>query len=382
MSTTCSNCYSGCVEIQSDKCVKYTGVDIDVLGVKNGDSMNYVTAAIAGFLTSTLDGSGIKYELDPSDMCTLVSDELADCTDITVVDITAALSNAICQLDALVAVNISDISAINATYTPDCVPGIDGTEGAHTVLQAVIDQLCTVTTDLDALELDVSTNYVLISDIDTYISNYLIAQGGGGTALKDRMIPHSVVEYYGSLTFFDVTGAGTGDWAEIFLCNGNNGTPDKRGRVPVGTTSGMGGGDFPNATDPLVSGNPTYQLYTTTGANTIVLTDQEIPSHSHTTTAINTVTPADHTHFTATTNTTGTVDPLNSSTTILQVFSTGGNFGYALRGATAISSIGLTSPTTITVDSAITNNATGGGASHSNIQPVLACHYIIYIPAT
>lgn len=363
--STCSNCYTGCVEIQSDKCVKYTGVDIAVLGIKNGDSLNYVTAAITGFLTSVLDGSGIKYELDPADLCTIVNDQLENCTDITVVDITAALSNAICSIDALVAVNIDDIIAINTTYTPDCVPGIDGTEGVHTVLQAVIDHLCTVTTDLDALELDVLTNYVLISDIDTYISNYIISQGGGGSLQKDKMVPYTVVEYYGSLTFFDATGAGTGDWVEIYLCNGENTTPDKRGRVGVGTTSGMGGGSFPNATDPLISGNPTYQIRSTTGANTIILTDQEIPSHSHTATNS---TDGDHTHAFA--------FPVST-------WKSGSGDDNRFTNKDNTESIDITETVndgdhthTITVD------PTGGGQSHSNIAPVLACHYIIYIPTT
>ena len=48
------------------------------------------------------------------------------------------------------------------------------------------------------------------------------------------MVPYTVVEYYGPLTYFDNTGAGQGDWDRIFLCNGLNGTPDKRGRVAVG----------------------------------------------------------------------------------------------------------------------------------------------------
>ena len=84
----CSNCYSGCREISSDKCIKYTGTDISVLGIENGDSVNYVVAALIEFLVSTLDGTGIKYELDAGSLCTLVSDELSACDDITVVDIT------------------------------------------------------------------------------------------------------------------------------------------------------------------------------------------------------------------------------------------------------------------------------------------------------
>ena len=361
--STCSNCYSGCVEIQSDKCIKYTGVDNTVLGILNGDSVNYVTSSIMGFLTSTLDGSGIKYELDPGDMCTLVSDQLTDCTDITVVEITSALSNAICSLDALVTVNIADITAINAAFTPDCVPGIVGTEGSHAVLQAVINHLCTVTTDLDALELNVATNYVLISDIDTYIANYIINNIGGGTGEKEKMVPYTVVEYYGPLNVFDASGAGLNDWAEIYLCNGDNGTPDKRGRIAVGSTSGMGGGTFPSATDPLISGNPTYSLYTTTGTNIVTLTESDIPAHTHVTTINN---AGAHTHTFA--------YPVS-------VADGGGGDDQRLSVSDNISSIDI-----IATDSDGDHThttvvaSTGGGCSHNNIPPVLACHYIIYIP--
>ncbi|BCU97892.1 MAG: hypothetical protein CM15mV19_1420 [uncultured marine virus] len=50
MSTqNCSNCYNGCTEITSDKCVKYTGVDVPILGIKNGDSLSYVEQALITF---------------------------------------------------------------------------------------------------------------------------------------------------------------------------------------------------------------------------------------------------------------------------------------------------------------------------------------------
>lgn len=375
----CSNCYSGCTEIHSDKCIRYTGVDIEVLGIKNGDSVNYVQSAIIGFLVSTLDGSGIKYELDAENLCTIVSDELTDCTDITVVEITNALSKAICSIDTRVTSLENSNTSLESSYTPDCVPAITGSEGTHAVLQAVINHLCTVTTDLDALELDVSTNYVLAADINTYIANY-ISGVTTGTEHKLKMIPYTVMEYYGSLTYFDATGAGTGDWEDIYLCNGNNGTPDKRGRIPVGSTSGMGGGTFPTATDPLIAGNPTYNLYSTTGTNTVALTDLELPSHTHAATAISTVTPASHQHFNVTTNESG-INPVTNSTYLDQYHSTGGNLGYALTGSNNVADRALTSPVTISVSTSVTNTAYGGGQAHSNIPPVLACHYIIYIPS-
>ena len=375
---SCSNCYSGCTEISSDKCVKYTGVDIPLLGIKKGDSVNYVQAAIIGFLVSTLDGSGIKYELDPTKVCAVVSDELQDCADITVVDITNALSAAICAIDTRVTALESFQTTLEGDYTPDCVPGITGNEGTHVVLQAVIDQLCTVTTDLDALELDVSTNYVPIADINTYIANYLGGLGSG-TEQKLKMIPYTVMEYYGPLTYFDATGAGTGDWADIYLCNGNNGTPDKRGRIAVGTTSGMGGGAFPSATDPLISGNPTYLLYTTTGNNVVTLTDAEIPAHTHTTVVNASIDP--HSHLMVRTSSSAT--SLTSSIPLVETETYDGNRSYTLAGTTSgEANLGKTSEESPNINVSVSNNSTGGGGAHNNIPPVLACHYIIYIPTT
>lgn len=360
--STCSNCYSGCVEIQSDKCIKYTGVDNTVLGILNGDSVNYTIASIAGFLTSTLDGSGIKYELAPADLCTLVSDQLTDCTDVTVVEITGALSNAICSTAALVTTNIANIAAINATFIPDCVPGIVGTEGSHVVVQAILDHLCTVTTDLDALELNVATNYITIgAALDAYIANYIINNPSGGTGERAKMVPYTVVEYYGPLNVFDASGAGLGDWEQIYLCNGENNAPDKRGRVGVGTTSGMGGGTFPSATDPLISGNPTYTLYTATGTNTVTLTEAELPAHTHV--------PS-----------TNVVDPGHTHDVILnerQDEHSNGNHDNVREGGARVVTTD-NAVTGITVD--VTLTSTGGGSSHSNISPVLACYYIIYIP--
>ena len=57
--SNCSNCYNGCTEIVSDRCVKYTGIDVPVLGIQTGDSLSFVEQALITFLTSTLDGTGI-----------------------------------------------------------------------------------------------------------------------------------------------------------------------------------------------------------------------------------------------------------------------------------------------------------------------------------
>lgn len=363
MGNTCSNCYSGCVEITSDKCVKYTGVDIPILNISNGDSINFVTSKIIEFLTSTLDGSNIKYQLDPENVCSIISDELSGIEEISQKDISNALAAAICALDTRVTALENFNNSLETNYTPNCIPGITGSEGTHVVVQAVINHLCSVATALNALQLNVETNYVLISDIDDYIANYIASTTIVENYQKDKMVPYTVVEYYGPLNVFDGTGAGTGEWQEIYLCNGNNGTPDKRGRIAVGATSNVGGGSFPSATNPLISGNPTYDLYTTTGTNTVTLTVDQLPSHTHT----NSVSVAGaHIH-----NLPNPVYTKVGGSGDDNTFSNTDNTGKV--DITSTLSAGEHTHT-------VTINPTGSGTAHSNIPPVLACYYIMYIP--
>ena len=355
----CSNCYTGCVDITSDKCVKYTGIDVPLLGIRNGDSISYVNGALITFLSSTLNGTGIKFELYKDNLCDIVKDSLPDCEDITIVHITNALSKAICTLQSFIEENRQDIDTIEANYQPGCLAdGIDGSEGTHEVLQAVIHKLCQLSQEISGLELDLHTNYVKISDINDYISNYISQDAGTVTGHKTKMIPFTVMEYYGSLSHFDSTGAGTGEWEEIYLCNGNNGTPDKRGRIPVGVTNGMGGGGFPVATDPTVSGNPTYNIMSTNGTNTVTLIQSQIPSHSHT--ADISIPPHSHTYSKSI--------PGRGYETQSDDNPHG---GYVT--ATTSEYPGL--------DIDIVTTEVGGNRPHSNIPPVLACYYIMYIPS-
>lgn len=358
----CSNCYTGCTQITSDKCVKYTGLANETLGIQNGDSLSFTQASIMGFLTTTLNGSGIKYELAAEDMCTISSQYLTDCTDITVVEITRALSKAICSLDTTLTSLVNSVDVTEGAYTPGCI-SVTGNEGTHIVLQATMNQACTNATAITATNLDLSTNYVAIADIDTYIENYITNQAGGGIGEASKMVPNTVIEYYGSLTFFDATGAGTGDWINVYLCNGNNGTPDKRGRVTVGTTSGMGGGTYSSIVDPAISGNPTYSLLSTGGTNTIVLSETQMPAHTH----VATTSPdGAHTHTFP-----GTLYTKDGASGDDNTFSNKDNTGKTDVTATEISS---DHTHVMTVDS------TGGGNSHANVQPSIACHYIMYIP--
>lgn len=356
---SCSNCYNGCAETISDKCVKYTGSDVDSLEIKNGDSLLDVEQALTKYLISALDGTGIKLTIDSSIICDIVNKHLSCCTEFTLPNIISALIKATCELDERLTNLEEDFAALEGSYTIGCLTGVTASSGTHAILQAVIAKLCTVETTLSALSLNVNTNYVKLSELNSLIADYLSSQEVS-TKLYNKMVPYTVVEYYGSLTGkFDASGAGLGDWERIYLCNGNNGTPDKRGRVGVGATTGMGGGTMNSAVDPSVSGNPSYALLGTAGSNNIVLTSAQMPAHTHVATA--TVNDPGHVHTFD-----GSIQP--------------GGGGEGSRDG--VQQVLSTNSATTGISVSVTNASTGDGLAHPNYQPGLGCYYIMYIPSS
>ena len=357
---SCSNCYNGCTDIVSDKCVKYTGIDVPVLGIQTGDSLSYVEQALIEFLTSTLDGTGIKPDINPAIICTVVQKYLPTCGDITVVDLINALIKAACDLqvqitalDAELTIVQQQIAVIEAPYTVGCLTGVTGISGTHAILQAVITRLC-------AFILDVQTNYVQLADLDALIQAYLDSISTS-SKFYTKMVPYTVVEFYGNLTGkFDSNGVGLGDWEKIYLCNGLNGTPDKRGRVGVGVTFGTG-------MDAQVTPggfNPTYNLLTKAGTNGVTLSLSQIPAHNHAGSgAVTTILPNPHKHTVSFSTFDANVDGPTGS----QVES-GNETTYD------------TSEVTLTASTVVTITPEGGGTAHANNQPAIACYYIMYIP--
>ncbi len=369
----CSNCYNGCAEIVSDRCVKYTGLDVPALGIQNGDSLSLVEASLIEFLTNALTGVSILPTIDESILCTIVSKHLPDCGELNINAYISALIKAACELQEQVDLLDARVDIIEANYTVGCLSGVTATSGTHAILQAVITKLCTVSVDLAALALDVDTNYVKIADLNNLIQSYLNSLSVS-TKYYTKMVPYTVVEYYGVLTNFNSTGEGTGDWEKIYLCNGQNGTPDKRGRVPVGAIQLVPGGALGAAVNPATPGNPNYALQDISGANTITLDITQIPSHAHT------ITDPGHDHFVLANDNAAAIpftggpnatEPVSSYTDL------DGNFSYRTATSNLSSAtVGLSSSET----TAITINSAGSSLGHSNIQPVLACYYIMYIP--
>ena len=374
---SCSNCYNGCTEIVSDKCVRYTGIDVPVLGIQTGDSLSFVEQALIEFLTSTLDGTGIKLTIDPGIICTLVNTYLPDCEDLNALNLFKALIQATCDLQTQVDAIVADLVALEGDYDIDCLPGVTVFSGTHDILQATITKLCEVNAALVALAVDVDANYVKLVDLNDLIQAYLdsispIAQQ------YVKMVPYTAVEYYGPLTNFDGTGKGLVGlgWDKIYICNGNNGAPDKRGRIGVGVTTGVPGGALSPVVDPAVVGNPTYTLNSVNGVNNVTLSAGQIAAHTHTTTSL----PVSHTHsmYSTEINTTG-LGVVNITDNVARARSNGSQaLNYEAMASLTAPTLGKSSSESVTANVSV--NSAGGGQSHTNIPPVLATNYIIYLP--
>jgi microcystin-dependent protein len=381
---SCSNCFNGCTEIISDQCVRYTGIDIPALDITTGETLASVESKIVTYITNLATGEGIIPVIDPEDLCALVSGFLPESGDITLNQILSALIQSVCSLKTSVDAINATLTTLNADYTIGCLTGVTASSDTHDVLQAVITKLCATDASLTAFIQNVTTNYVTISSLNGRIQQYIDSPSytpPPTTYYRDKMVPYVAYEYYvPSLTGqFDSTGAGIGAWSRVFLCNGNNGTPDKRGRVAAGTTDGsMLGLALPAAVNPAVpnSGNPTYTLAGIAGANSVILGPTQIPPHTHTATATSTADP--HSHFIA------KVGAQNGDLTAFSPLDTewdaDDKFAYRLKQTSGTAAVGPTSASTVVVNTSVAISETGGGLGHTNVQPTIGAYFIMYIP--
>jgi microcystin-dependent protein len=290
----------------------------------------------------------------------------------------SAIIKSVCDLQEQVDVIDATLITINATltalnadyvipigpapdYTP-CLTGVTASSDTHAILQAVINKLCGLVTSLP-------DTYVAIADIDIFIQDYLNTTTGN--LISNKMVPYAVLPYFGPLTNFGYSGEGlvvtpSGEnWDKVNLCNGNNGTPDLRGRALTGVINGVPGPTMNAAVNPTSSpANPNYSLYDVAGANQVTLTSTQIPLHTH----ANTISVVDQGH----THTTFADVKYNSPGAGLKL-----DNQLNIAGGTNITSSGIAN-IVATIDNVA--GPSGGGLPHANIQPVMACYYIQYRP--
>jgi microcystin-dependent protein len=388
---SCESCYNGCVETVSDQCVRYTGLSSEELGITSGDNLQMVIEDLIDKLVPLLVGEGDQITLTSAIRCAIINGYLPTPTvanQWTSEQIFQALVQVVCDLQAQIDAIDAEIATLNADYTISCLTGVTASSDTHAIVQAIINKLCTTVADLAALELDVATNYVKLADLDALIAAYIASSSGGGSTQQYlKMVPYVAYEYYGPITNFDGSGIGipANGFFKVYLCNGLNGTPDKRGRVAVGAIQNVPGGPLDAAVNPANAGNPNYALYSTAGANTVTLITSQIPVHTHNATVTATGSVGDHTHIIMGGDGPGTG---GTNPTALQVAANenaeGGNGSYNIKPAVSqVHNSGITSASgagPVSLSVAVSNSDAGSGGAHQNIQPVVAAYYIMYIP--
>ena len=383
---SCTNCFNGCAETISDQCVRYTGEDVSALGISHGDSLLAVENAITAFLVPVLTGVGIKPIVNESVICNVVKQFLptcTQCTGFTLNEVLTAIIEAACLLQEQIDDLVAEFETLDANYDIACLDDVTPSSGTHNILQAAINKICEVEVNLGALVLDLATNYYTKTQVNALLASYTPP---GANLIKNKMIPYVAVPYFSTdLSMFDVSGAGTGDWINIYICNGTSHpqAPDIRGRVLVGVTTGVQGGPMNPSVNPG-GFNPSYTLGSTFGENGVAITNiNQIPSHTHTATAVTTVTDNHKHNFSDSKNAgsglmrTNAGITFNGTITPIQDSTAGAGTGLGQIYYTSAASLGaITAATTVTV------NPTGSltPQAHSNTQPVIACNYIIYIP--
>jgi microcystin-dependent protein len=389
---SCESCYNGCVETVSDQCVRYTGLDSIALDIQSGDNLQTVLQNIIDGLVPLFSGTGDQITLSSAIRCAIINGYLptpSTPNQWTSEQIFQALTKVVCNLDAQITVVEGDIATLNANYTIECLTGVTASSDTHDIVQAIITKLCATASSLTALALDVDTNYVKLADLDALIAAYLASQTGSGSNQQYlKMVPYVAYEYYGPLTNFDGTGAGinANGFYKVYLCNGLNGTPDKRGRVAVGAIANVPpvGVGLDAAVNPANPGNPNYAVYNTAGANTVTLITAQIPSHSHAASVVASGSVDNHTHVIMGGGGPGSGSVPNSTQVMSNETAQGGNSSYKMLPANVQShNSGITSASgagPVSLSIAVTNANTGSNESHANIQPVIAAYYIMYIP--
>ena len=227
----CSGCFNGCAEIVSDQCVKYTGATIASLGIENGDTLAHVESHITDWLVKALNGTGIIPIIE-HDLCELIHSFMPTGNTITLNDVLTAIMEAVCSLQTQVTAVADELDVLNDTYAVDCLSDVTGDDGTHDILQAVIVKLCKAVDDITALE-NLLDQYVKIVDLHDDIEDYL--NNHTNNYMYAKMVPYAAIEYYGPLTNYPVgangfanDGKGYGLWDQVYLCNGNYETPNKK----------------------------------------------------------------------------------------------------------------------------------------------------------
>jgi hypothetical protein len=296
MGSGCNNSSSGNFfeKLTPDTGVLYTGQPIPALGICTGDRLNEVEAVLLQKIIDYSTGVGISIPNIDLSTCEAFKDCIVGCcsacTDLPC--LLECYKNTICTIWGDVETLKDEVNTLlNGPYNALCLSGITSVSTLNQIIQQLIDEFCALKTAFGVLQTSVNG---FVSGINTTIGQFLTnsiktCQGSSainvlnpGTASVQfnfqGFVPiGGIIPWSGSTAGkFDTTGKGISgtDWCGWAICNGQNGTPNMVGRVPMMATNIAG------AIPPSGYSFP----YNTTGgeyAHTLTGAESGVAAHTH-----------------------------------------------------------------------------------------------------
>jgi hypothetical protein len=283
-----------CAQIYSSDCVKYQGDPVPALGICTGDTITEVEETIINQLLSMLDGTGITLTQVTLDNCPYLLN-LFTGKSKTISNLIQLLIDTNCTYKTLIDQLFVRTQPSTYQYDTMCLPTITN-PSTETILQAVISELCSLETTVQNIVNNSGSTTIIDNQINTALSSLITSNGNrginkivsssGATSYNFTALcpPNTGMPYFGSLNLFDSSGKGlSGTSMEgWYLCNGNNGTIDMRGFVPVGSIQGVPGGALDPLVDPIANGDNSmnYSLGQSGGAARVKVTKNELPNYT------------------------------------------------------------------------------------------------------
>lgn len=276
-------------ELTTTNYVKYTGEDVPLLGISNGDTMTEVEAAVTSKIVELIAGTGMDLSSLTYD-CTFITDELAG-EDKNAATVIQALLTGQCTLKSLID-ELTEIVNTPVTYDRKCLDTTAST--TPEIVQALIDLVCPLVEDVAAIS-DQLTDNDLTETIQNEIGNFLynnvsskgsygLTKTGSGKNVElvfALFPPYTPVFSFAPMSYWNSDGTGKSGTAfeGWVICDGQNSVAkDMRGYAPVGATN-LPGINSPTL-DERVSGTLT-NVGEKAGEVKHQLSTNELPAHTH-----------------------------------------------------------------------------------------------------
>lgn len=353
-------------KLTPDTQVKYTGVPYPQFGICTGDLLSEVEISILGQIDNFSKGINITLSDIDLTQCDCFKAKVGCCgasSCQTLVCILQAYLDCMCEIYTDVQKVKTDLATLttkvntinDGPYVTSCLPGVTGASKFPAIAQAMITQICANTAAISAAS----------SGLGTIIGNFLSSaiqgcntnrKSGSGSTFAVNIAgfpPIGSIVPMAASGLANFTGglgnAGTDacGWA---IADGTHGTVNMIGLFPVGTTN-MTGGAAP------VGGGPSMPVGIPGGAYNVTLSSSQVPAVS----------------FSGSTPPTTVTATLNANEEEC-AFRGGSSHSMAFPPygkAWASTSVTVNIPAL-----SVSGSTTGGGGAHTNVPPYMPLYFI------